>query len=366
MNNIPIEPVNGNVAVIGGGIFGCLAALKLAEAGCDVTIFEAGRDILCGASLANQNRLHLGYHYPRSPQTARACAVYERAFRRMFPEAVIDFEHYYALAKGSKTSDLCFDDICFSIESEFESRIEAPEGIITTDKIDRYFRVHEGLIDVAGLRRSLWGRLLANDKIMVRLNDRVDRLHFVCGQWMLNHFGYNAVVNATYGNINLILGIVGRSIEAYQYELCEVVVITNPFPRRMGIGIMDGPFFGVLPFGLSENCLLYDVEHSVLAREIAVFPTFTINPEAGAIDRFTRYIDKARAYLPQMEKARRLYSMYAVKVTKIGHGHDSDDARPTEIINHGDGFFSIFAGKMSAAIPAADAVTMEVVKCLRK
>ena len=59
MNTIPISPGSGSVAVIGGGIFGTLAALKLAEAGCRVTIFEAGGELLCGASLANQNRLHL-------------------------------------------------------------------------------------------------------------------------------------------------------------------------------------------------------------------------------------------------------------------------------------------------------------------
>jgi hypothetical protein len=149
-------------------------------------------------------------------------------------------------------------------------------------------------------------------------------------------------------------------MEEYRYDLCEVVVITNPFPRRIGIGIMDGPFFGVLPFGNSENYLLYDVEHSVLARRSGFIPDFNIDPDAGAVDRFRRYIEKASQYLPDMAKAERLYSMYAIRVTKIGHGHDTDDARPTEIINHGNGFFSIFSGKISAAIPAANKIVQEV------
>ena len=54
-----IPKSNSNIAIIGCGIFGALSALELAKKGNKVTIFEAHKKILNGASLNNQNRLHL-------------------------------------------------------------------------------------------------------------------------------------------------------------------------------------------------------------------------------------------------------------------------------------------------------------------
>ena len=54
-----------DVVVIGGGIFGSCTAIELAKNGINVTLVEKNTQIMQGASLNNQNRLHLGYHYPR-------------------------------------------------------------------------------------------------------------------------------------------------------------------------------------------------------------------------------------------------------------------------------------------------------------
>jgi len=75
-----------DVAVIGAGIFGCMAAIRLREAGHRVTLFERRDGILQGASLNNQNRLHLGFHYPRSPETTAQCAKGFAAFAREFAD----------------------------------------------------------------------------------------------------------------------------------------------------------------------------------------------------------------------------------------------------------------------------------------
>ena len=47
-----------NVAVIGCGIFGAEIALNASNIGLSVKVFEANEDILLGASMNNQNRLH--------------------------------------------------------------------------------------------------------------------------------------------------------------------------------------------------------------------------------------------------------------------------------------------------------------------
>jgi glycine/D-amino acid oxidase-like deaminating enzyme len=75
------------LAIIGGGAFGAVIALKLAEAGESVTIFERRDELLLGASV-NGNRLHYGFHYPRDDETARQCLRGYREFRREFGVAI--------------------------------------------------------------------------------------------------------------------------------------------------------------------------------------------------------------------------------------------------------------------------------------
>ena len=49
------------------GVFGATAACAFARVGHSVDLSRKNDDLLRGASFANQGRLHLGYHYPRSP-----------------------------------------------------------------------------------------------------------------------------------------------------------------------------------------------------------------------------------------------------------------------------------------------------------
>ena len=57
------------ICVIGAGWFGCHIATKLIDEGHSVKIFEKNKKIFSNASGNNQNRLHQGFHYPRSRKT---------------------------------------------------------------------------------------------------------------------------------------------------------------------------------------------------------------------------------------------------------------------------------------------------------
>ena len=59
-----------DTVIVGGGIFGCYAALYLAGKGARVALLEKEDRLFRKASLVNQARLHGGYHYPRSIATA--------------------------------------------------------------------------------------------------------------------------------------------------------------------------------------------------------------------------------------------------------------------------------------------------------
>ena len=83
------------VAVIGGGIFGSTAAIYAARCGHEVHLFEKTSQLLQAASRINQYRLHSGYHYPRSPETADACIHGQSLFRAEYADALTGHVRHY-------------------------------------------------------------------------------------------------------------------------------------------------------------------------------------------------------------------------------------------------------------------------------
>jgi glycine/D-amino acid oxidase-like deaminating enzyme len=88
------------IAVIGAGIFGCEISVALAKSGYDVTLFEKKDEILNGSTTNSVRRLHLGFRYPRSVETAVQSRLGFRKFMERYPESVdSNFPNYYAIAK---------------------------------------------------------------------------------------------------------------------------------------------------------------------------------------------------------------------------------------------------------------------------
>ncbi|HMX41488.1 MAG TPA: FAD-dependent oxidoreductase, partial [Saprospiraceae bacterium] len=114
--------------VIGGGIFGCYAALYLAGRGARVAIVEKEDRLFRKASLVNQARLHGGYHYPRSVATAAMSDEHKARFtdeHRAFVN--FRFEKYYAIDRfGSFTDPAQFERFCDYLHIRCERMPEHP------------------------------------------------------------------------------------------------------------------------------------------------------------------------------------------------------------------------------------------------
>jgi L-2-hydroxyglutarate oxidase LhgO len=137
------------VAIIGGGFYGCTAALILSKK-YDVEIFEKENDILSGASKVNQFRFHRGYHYPRSQITIDQIKNSYKKFIKFFGNDVLkQTKNYYAVAKyKSMTSYGKFIQVLLKnklfykeVKNKklFSDRIEG--AIISNEKTLNYFKI---------------------------------------------------------------------------------------------------------------------------------------------------------------------------------------------------------------------------------
>ena len=89
------------IAVIGAGWFGCHIGYKLSQNKFKVEIFEKENDIFRNASGNNTNRLHLGFHYPRSYTTRKMSFEGYKKFITQYPKLSKPLKNnIYVIAKS--------------------------------------------------------------------------------------------------------------------------------------------------------------------------------------------------------------------------------------------------------------------------
>lgn len=86
------------IAIIGAGIFGTSIAVELSKNEFQVDLYETEPDIMLKASKNNHNRIHYGYHYPRSIETANQSLEGLISFYGKYKDSIINsFPNYYCI-----------------------------------------------------------------------------------------------------------------------------------------------------------------------------------------------------------------------------------------------------------------------------
>lgn len=314
------------VAVVGGGVFGCTAAVELAREH-DVTLYERHGAILAGASRANQGRLHRGYHYPRAPHVGD---LWRRAdeFETRFPNALAPATSHYVIAS--------------SLEDyrRFCQKAQLPWWPATSPLVRDlpHIAVPESYVDVDRLRKQLRDEL---GGVLARFGVEADIEQLART--------YDWVVDTTYGRY---------WPEPLRYEVCETVLLQLPAAwAGQGFVVVDGDYCSLDPHGTSH--MLYDVQHSVHA--VNDIPAhleplidrglvYTVHSHMDAM------LDTARRFLTGLDKPVYRGSYFTVRAVLPD---DGTDARPTLVRVDGN-IVRVLAGKMVAAPWAAREIAKAV------
>jgi hypothetical protein len=342
-----------NVLVIGAGLFGCCSAIELSRAGFQVDLIDSENDIMLQASRVNHNRIHLGYHYLRSIETAEQSIDGLLSFLFNFGHAVENqFPNYYAIAKeGSKTTPEEFLNFCTKVGISYD--YESPEGnLFDKDKLSACFKVPEPVFDYITLKQLI-GESIAKSKVNLLLSNKLNKLKQVSkGSYEATYNSiikkYDAVINSSYAGFNNVNGMLGVPLKNLLYErvfIPEFKFDSSPF----GLTIMDGPFCSVMPKGKQANeFLLYHVKHSVLENKLTqLMPEFIGNSERTVEDIY----ENSSLFMPFLKGVNR---MTFNEITRVVHKND-DDARLTELYTYEgfDNYFSLLSGKITTCVQAS-------------
>lgn len=247
-----------DAAVIGGGFFGCMLASELASSGQKVILFERETDLLQRASYRNQARVHHGYHYPRSVLTALRSRFNFPRFVEEFSECIVsDFVKLYGVARRfSKVSARQFRTFMEQVGAPIAPVPSRYRKLFDPDLIEEVFQVVEYAFDAVRLKEASRRRLEEScaeyrlNTNVLRLASSSDGIHVIAeNQGELFEIAAEEVFNCTYSRLNSILAASGLPLIPLKHELTEMALVEPPEEfSKVGVTVMCGPFFSLMPF----------------------------------------------------------------------------------------------------------------------
>lgn len=344
--------------VIGAGFYGTRIAIDLAEKRglTNLVVIEKEGDLFQHASTCNQARVHSGLHYCRSLQTAwRSQVNYQRFVDDYADSCGRSFTSLYGVAKrNSKVSAGQFKKFCGRLGVATQPATKEMRTLFDFDFIEDLFVVEEKVFDAVRLAAKMKADL-ERVGVEVKTNLRVKKVRtdknpyqVVCedAQGQEQVLESALVFNCTYSGLEQIEGVAFKTPPDLKHQISELALIEVPPPlRALGVTIMDGPFFSLLPFPSRALHTLTHVRYTPHERWAA--GSGDPYKKFSATDKQTHYhrmMLDAKRYMPQLQEARYVDSLWTIKTLLAKN--DIDDGRPIFWEKNAERLYSILGGKI--------------------
>jgi hypothetical protein len=356
--------------IIGAGLYGLYAALFCGMRGEKVLVLEREASPFKRATYINQARVHQGYHYPRSLSTALKSAHYFARFNRDF-EFCINKEYKKVYATSSQFS--------WSDGNQFKKFCDAakipcqelnPKQFFKNGMCDGTFLTREYTYDATILQQYYESHIAELKNVKILFHAKIEKIVNQDDQYdiILDNLEVHSapfVLNATYASTNQILEMLGFDKFKIKYELCEIILCNaSDALKEYGFTVMDGPFFSIMPFGLTGDHSLTSVTFTPHATSYDFLPTFDCQANSGGfctpycLGNCNECPAKPKTAFPYMASLARKYlrdefafsyksSLFSMK--PILKSTELDDSRPTvvRIYSKDPTFVGVLSGKIN-------------------
>ena len=320
---------SSNVLIIGAGWYGCYGALIMKDLGFNVDIVDENDDIFAGSSSKNQNRLHLGFHYPRSHSTRRECFAGYARFIAEFPQlcreihynayliskrSLVDLQTYLHIFRyeGYDVDVVPLADLEAASGSQLEAR-EFQEGAAILTR-ERYID-HEAAR--AFFKERLQRHLL---KPFEASKLSLDRPHRPCYDGKI----YDLALDCTYGQLQSFSN-------SQHYEACCSMIYEKKQKNKesFSITVMDGPFFSIYPY--DDDGKLFTLTHVsytpiMTSKDISNVKDFCNNLDEQHVIRIKEnMVSDVIQYMPNFRDEFEYVGYFTSIKTKFEEPGQSDD-----------------------------------------
>lgn len=356
--------------IIGAGLYGLWSALYCAKKGEKIIVLEYDASPFSRATYINQARVHMGYHYPRSFSTAIKSAHYFNRFNEDFGFCVhSEFDQVYATSsKFSWTNAAQFKQFCDAANikcDEIDSQKYFKSGMC-----DGSFTTKEYTYDAQILKKHYLDELEKFNNVKIVYNAKIDTVvqnntHYELSVSPLGMLYSDFILNATYASTNQIIEKFGYEPFGIKYELCEIILCNvDKNLENVGLTVMDGPFFSIMPFGKTGLHSLTSVTFTPHKTSYDTVPTFECQKDnliycsqkqLGNCNHCPNKPETAWNYMSSLAK-KYMKEEYSFKyhnslfsMKPILKASEIDDSRPTVIkqFSSNPTFISVLSGKIN-------------------
>jgi len=257
------------ICVVGAGWYGCHISKNLKSLGFNVELFDKGNDIFSGASGFNQNRLHLGFHYPRNYRTRlQSLTGYDR-FKDEYPEVVSKISNnIYSIPKLDSLMDFkTFTGIMASSGIQY-STCKTPSFL---KNIEGSIKVDEMLIEVNKSKNYFKEKLRG----VLHLNTEIKNIISNPDHVIVDGIKYDYLIDCTWGHL---IHNENTFFEAsLLLKMKKISVFNN------AITMVDGDLWSLYPTENSDIYTLSSVLHT---------PMLTRNSSKEVLEEIGKLSDK--------------------------------------------------------------------------
>jgi hypothetical protein len=236
----------------------------------------------------------------------------------------------YAIARStSKITSSQFIKFCKQIDAPLKPLTDDLKKIFNTQLIEDAFLVDEIVFNAAKIRNILQDKL-HKAKITVLYETKAERIISDNDSLYLTTednktLQAEKIINCSYAKINTILASSELSLLPLKHEYAEMPLVKMPERlRKVGLTIMDGPFFSLMPFPDRKAHSFHHVRYT---------PHFTwfqdLHNEQILKKATSHYLymqNDAVRYIPALRDLRYITSLYQVKT--VLQQNEVNDGRP--------------------------------------
>lgn len=356
--------------IIGAGIYGLYAALQCGKRKEKILVLEKDDEAFSRATYINQARVHMGYHYPRSYSTAIKSANYFERFNEDYKFSILsEFDQVYATSTNFSWTNA----------DEFKKFCNDANIVCDEVSVSRYFKekmcdgaflTREYTYDAQILKDYFLKEIAKYENVEIKYDAKVTSIRKLEKVYEVeiqngSKFETGYLLNSTYAGVNQILEMLELEHFKIKYELCEIILckVSDKF-KDVGITVMDGPFFSIMPFGKTGYHSLTSVTFTPHKTCYDTLPTFDCQKRSNGyctkydLGNCDKCIAKPESAWPYMSNLAKKYlkedygfeyvkSLYSMK--PILKASEIDDSRPTVIktFTTNPTFVSVLSGKIN-------------------
>ena len=312
----------------------------------------------------------MGYHYPRSLSTAVKSAHYFNRFMEDYSFSVLtQFQQIYATSQAfSWTNAEQFRKFCS--DAQIPCRDVNPSDYFQPGMCDGAFLTKEYTYDAALLKQHLLRQLAERPNVEIWYGCHIRQIKQTASHFQIiledgRTVETDFLLNATYASTNQISHMLGYEKFQIKYELCEIILCrVDEKLKGLGLTVMDGPFFSIMPFGKTGYHSLTSVTFTPHITSYQELPTFSCQkscpdyctPEllgncntcpARPASAWPYMSNLAKKYLREDYEFQYVKSLFSVK--PILKSSEIDDSRPTVLRQYSKHptYISVLSGKIN-------------------